>query len=303
VTPLAKILVVLTAVLLAACVVSPPIYWGVQALAEHGLFAWLAEFPFHRYFSRILQVTALVAVVPLLLWLRLRHLRELGLDKNPCAGADVAAGVVVALLPAAALGAVLIASEVYRLRKGIEIAPLVRILLTAGVVACVEEFLFRGVLLGLAARAFGAWRAAAGVSVVFAAVHFLRPSRTVDPEVAWHAGFAQVAGMVAGMPPWGLLGYGMATLFAAGMLLAWAALRTRSLWLPIGLHAGWILGQQGLNWLAKYRVKPPEEFLPWIGPSLVSGVVPTGLLPLAAFAVTAAATAAYLAFARRDVDR
>jgi len=95
----------------------------------------------------------------------------------------------------------------------------------------------------------------------------------------------------------------MATLFAAGMLLAWAAVRTRSLWLPIGLHAGWILGQQGLNWLAKYRVKPPEEFLPWIGPSLVSGVVPTGLLPLAAFAVTAAATAAYLAFARRDVDR
>jgi len=302
-TPLAKILVAGGAVLLTACLLAPPIYWGVQALAGHGVLTWLADFPFHRYFSRILQVTALVAVVPLLLWLRIWHPRELGLEKNPRAAADATTGILMAFVPAAVLGAVFVASEVYRLRKGIEIAPLVRILLAAGFVSCIEEFLFRGVLLGLALRAFGAWRAAAGVSLVFAAVHFLRPSRTVDPVVGWSSGFGQLAGMVAGLPPLGVLVFGMASLFAAGMLLAWAALRTRSLWLPIGLHAGWILGQQGLNWLAKYRVKPPDDLLPWVGPSLVSGVVPTGLLPLAALAVTAAAVGAYLKFSRRDPAR
>ena len=70
---------------------------------------------------------------------------------------------------------------------------------------------------------------------------------------------------------------------------------TRSLWLPVGLHAGWVLGQQLINLVGKYRVKPPDAFLPWVGPNVVSGMVPTGIAPAAALLVTGALVWWYLA--------
>jgi membrane protease YdiL (CAAX protease family) len=73
-----------------------------------------------------------------------------------------------------------------------------------------------------------------------------------------------------------------------GLLLAAVTLRTRSLWLAIGLHAGWILGQQGFLTVARFRVKPEDAMLPWVGPNLVSGAVPTGLIPVAVLVFSAA---------------
>jgi hypothetical protein len=84
------------------------------------------------------------------------------------------------------------------------------------------------------------------------------------------------------------------------MILAFATIRTRSLWLAIGLHAGWIFCQQTLQWLAKFRVKPPEALLPWIGPNVVSGAVPTGLVPLSVLLLTAAGVWFYLRDASAD---
>ena len=84
------------------------------------------------------------------------------------------------------------------------------------------------------------------------------------------------------------------------MILAFATIRTRSLWLAIGLHAGWIFCQQTLQWLAKFRVKPPEALLPWIGPNVVSGAVPTGLVPRSVLLLTAAGVWFYLRDASAD---
>ena len=56
----------------------------------------------------------------------------------------------------------------------------------------------------------------------------------------------------------------------------------------------WIFCQQGLQWLAKYRVQPPEALLPWIGPNVVSGAVPIGLLPLGVLLLTAGGVWFYL---------
>jgi membrane protease YdiL (CAAX protease family) len=71
-------------------------------------------------------------------------------------------------------------------------------------------------------------------------------------------------------------------------LLAAVTLRTRSLWLAMGLHAGWILGQQGFLTVARFRVKPEDAMLPWVGPNLVSGAVPTGVIPVAVLVFSAA---------------
>jgi membrane protease YdiL (CAAX protease family) len=97
--------------------------------------------------------------------------------------------------------------------------------------------------------------------------------------VGWLSGFQQVPLAFSSAPPWPLLGWGVLSLFIAGLLLAYATLRTRSLFIPIGLHAGWILGQQSLQLIAQFRPKPPDSFLPWVGPNVVSGAVPTGLIP------------------------
>jgi CAAX protease family protein len=274
---LGKILLYLLVVVLLGAILSPPIYWMLHPSVD---------FPFYRYLSRVTQVTAFVLLVPLLFWLGIRSIREFGLQPNPHAVRDVCAGVAFALLPAALLAGLYLAFDIYRAKQDLLPWLLFRIAMTAGFVALVEEFLFRGVLLGLAAKAFGRWPAAAGVSLAFASVHFLRPGKQADSLVEWWSGFAQIMGFVEAMPPPGLFLSGFVSLLVAGLILAFATLWTRSLWLAIGLHGGWIFCQQALQWLARYRVKPPDAFWPWIGPNVVSGAVPTGLIPLGVLVLT-----------------
>jgi uncharacterized protein len=282
---LGKILLYLMLVVLLGALLAPPLYW------------WLHEtldFPFYRYLTRTTQVTAFILLGPLLYWLGIRSTREFGLERNPHAARDMLAGLLLTLAPGALLGAAYLFLDVYRIKQ--ELLPLVllRITATAGTVALVEEFLFRGVLLGLAARSFGRWLAALGVSLAFAAVHFLRPSKQADSNVEWWTGLAQVLRVFEAAPPLPLWIAGFLSIFVAGMILAFAALRTRSLWFSIGLHAGWIFCQQALQWLAKYHVRPPESLLPWVGPNVVSGLVPTGLVPLGVLLLTGAGVWFYL---------
>ena len=111
-------------------------------------------------------------------------------------------------------------------------------------------------------------------------------------------GSVKIASTSVGMsPPWPLLGWGLFSLMLAGILLAVATLRTRSLFLSIGLHAGWIFGQQALQWMAKFRIKPPDALLPWVGQNVVSGAVPTGLIPAGILLLTMALTFFYLRYA------
>jgi hypothetical protein len=53
-------------------------------------------------------------------------------------------------------------------------------------------------------------------------------------------------------------------------------MRTRSLWLPYGLHSGWIFADGIFNILARRG----QIGAPWIGKSLLIGIVPlsVGLL-------------------------
>jgi membrane protease YdiL (CAAX protease family) len=289
---LGKILLYLIVIVFLGAVLAPPIYWLL-----HGTL----DYPFYRYLTRVTQVTAFVLLGPLLYWLGIRSPREFGLERNPHAARDVLAGLLLALAPGALLGAAYLFFDVYRMKE--ELLPLVllRIAATAGIVAVVEEFLFRGVLLGLAARSFGRWRAALGVSLIFAGVHFLRPSREAGSSVEWWTGLAQIPRVFDAAPPPSLWIAGLLSVFVAGMILAYAALRTRSLWVSIGLHAGWIFCQQALQWLAKYRVRPPESLLPWIGPNVVSGVIPTGVAPLSVLLLTGAGVWFYLRRCSREL--
>lgn len=291
---LAKIFLYLLVVVLAAAIFSPPAYW---LLNSH------LDFPFYRYFSRTAQIAAIVLLGPLLLWLRVRSFAEFGLVRNPRKFRDLASGFLLAFLPVLVLGAGYLWFGLYKVKPELLPGVLARIALTAGVVAVVEEFLFRGVLLGLSVRAFGRIPAAIGVSLIFAAVHFLKPAKLPDAAVAWWSGFAQIPRVAGNLPPAELLAGGFLSLVFVGLILSLAALRTRSLFLPIGLHAGWVFGQQGLQWLAKSRIRPEDALLPWIGPNVVSGAVPTGILPLGLLLLTGGAVWLYLRYATSSPDR
>ena len=285
-------------VVLLACLLSPPLYWVGTWLAEIGILPIVQGFPFHRYFSRSVQISAIVLLWPAFRGMGVRRLSDLGLEHNPQWQRDLASGFFLALAPVALMAVGYILSGVFLLKTQIDAFGFLRIGGTAAVVSMIEEFLFRGVLLGLAVSVMPSHAAAFLSAALFAVVHFLRTSRQpLEAPVGWLSGFEQLPLAFSSAPPWPLLGWGFLSLLIAGLLLAYATLHTRSLWIAIGLHAGWIFGQQSLQLTAQFRPKPPDALLPWVGPNVVSGAVPTGLIPAFVLLATCAFIWLYL---RRD---
>lgn len=298
---LAQLVLLLLLALLITALLAPPVFYGCEALAASGWAPFLVGMPFYRVFGRILQITVVLAFVPTILRLKVRRLADVGIYRNPCPMRDMLAGMGIVIAVMAIFAAFLIGWDVFRLRESMDWAKFGRVILTAVFVSGFEEIIFRGILFGLLLRVLQTLPSAVISSFIFAAVHFLKPAKSgpLADEVTWTSGFAQVLGVFGGGIDGRFIFGGMATLFVAGLLLAYAARKTRSLWLPFGIHAGWILAQQGLDIAARYRVRPPDAFWPWIGPAQISGMVPIGWLPLIALAVTSLGVWIYASFCRR----
>ncbi len=294
------VLWVLAALLLAAAG-APWLYSGGKSLAAAaetrvlpGFLEWLGaacgRADFDRYFSRALLASALL-FAPFLL----RRVRALGggkpvadLAKLPWKSAlfQVAAGCLIAGGMLWALGSVLEEVGAYVPKvKPITLGKLLgKIAVPAVVAPLLEEWVFRGLLLGLWLRFAKAPAACIGTSLFFAFVHFLKlpdGAVTADPALPL-AGFALLGQVLLHFTDPQFFVTDFATLFFIGMILAWARLRTGALWFSIGLHAGWIAAFKGFNLL--HAVVDDHPLRPWgVGESLRSG-----LLPLLTLALTAA---------------
>jgi len=299
-----KILVYLLAVVTAGGLVAPPVFWLGQALAEMGITDWLAKFPFHRVLSRCVQISGLVLLWPALRWIGLRRVADLGLQRNPSAVRDLVFGLLIAVSLVGLLAVGCFAMGVFAARPDPEWSKLGRIVLTAVAVGGIEEIVFRGVVLGLCLWSLRPAGAIAVSTLLFAALHFMKPARSVlaAGEVRWWSGWAELTNFTGAWPDAGVLLYGFASLVAAGLILGVAAVRTRSLWLPIGLHAGWVFAQQTTQVFLRPANGDAVSLLPWIGPNLVSGAVPTGLLPLAVLGLNAILVGLYLRHVFRPVS-
>lgn len=298
-----KILVYLLVALAAAALVAPPIFWAGQALSAAGVSDWLAGFPFHRVLSRCMQVSLIVLLWPALRWVGLRRVSELNLRRNPVAASDTVTGFLVALAFVVLLALVYLSLGWFAWRPDPDWLRLGRIALTAVAVSGVEEAVFRGVILGVCLWSLPRRGAIFVTSVFFVVVHFIKPAKSAlaPADVAWTSGFTQALNFIGALPDFWLLVSGAASLFVAGWILGSAAFSTRSLWLPIGLHAGWVFGQQTTGLLLAPAAGKAEELLPWVGPNLVSGAVPTGLLPLATLLLTGVLVHLYLRYVFRPV--
>ena len=297
-----KIFIYLAAVFFAGALVAPPVFWLGQALEAAGITDWLAKFPFHRVLSRCLQVSALILLFPALRWIGLRRPSDLYLRRSPMAMADLSVGLVSSVVLVAVLAVVCLVAGWLEWRPGVAWSGLGRIVVTAVFVSGIEEIVFRGVVLGLCLWSLPKTGAIACTSALFALVHFIKPPKTdIAPDaVHWWSGVAEAMRFADGIPAGWLLFFGVASLFVAGWILGSAAFATRSLWLPIGLHAGWVFAQQTSN-LFLQPAAASAVGLPWLGPNLVSGAVPTGLLPLGALLITGLLVKLYLRHVFRPV--
>jgi membrane protease YdiL (CAAX protease family) len=297
----ATVLWVLASMLLAA-VITPWLYQAGMGLAKAaavkdlpGILEWIGKSSerakYSRFYSRSLVLAALVLLPFLFRRIRLLWAQSLWMNEQgsriswKCGLAQTVVGCVVAGSLLWGLGMLLHHWGAYEISpKQPGVGKFVRAVVVPAIAASlIEEWLFRGVLLGLWLRFSKSYAACIGSSFFFAFIHFLEPPtgyRITDPASPL-GGFELLGKVILHFTDPRFFVTDFATLFLVGMILAWARLRTGALWFSIGLHVGWILSFKGFNLL--YRGVPANWLHPWgVGDSLRSG-----LLPMATLALTA----------------
>jgi len=257
-------------------ILAPILFWSAQSLAAHGIFSFLAKYDFETFFHRALLVTAVLLLWPLLRVSLVRCLADLGLAPNSRWGRDLCAGAVISVVPLLLCGVLLIALHVYAFRHSLAWARFGKILVASITVPFIEEAFFRGIVLGVLLRTGRKYIAIFAVSVIFAAVHFLKAPERTSEIVTWTSGFSSIAHAFDGIGDPMMLASALATLFVIGWILADARVLTHSLWLSIGLHAGWIFGSGTFSRLARQQTLA----FPWIERNMLVGIIPLGVAAL-----------------------
>jgi membrane protease YdiL (CAAX protease family) len=263
-----KIIGYLLGTVLLGALLAPPLYWLGQASSQISPLYFLKDTDFQRYFARSILISAFLLLPLAVRWIGLEHFRDLGLSRNPLWWRDVIAGFLLALAVTAALGFVAIQFGIYTWKTRLPWNLAAGVFLQALTVALIEEFLFRGAILGLVRQTISTVPAVVLVSALFSILHFLRPMDGQISVVHWYSGFELIGKLFWRFSDPLLVGGGFTTIFVLGLLLADSAVRTRSLWLPVGLHAGTVFGKMSFNKLAKQLTEAP----PWFGPELTVGL-------------------------------
>lgn len=290
----AAVLWVLGSLMLAA-VISPWVYRGGKDLAAMAavqdmpaLGEWLGAACGRAQFGRFFDRSMIFSTV-LLLPLVFRRIKLLRTESGSVpvklwervswtsAATQVVIGCLIAGVMLWGLGAILAAGGAFE-PSATPPSPgrwLSRILIPAAAVSLLEEWLFRGLLLGLWLRCARPAAACFGSSLLFAFLHFLKlpeGARIADPSDAL-AGFELLGKILQHCTDPRFFITDFAMLLAGGLILAWARVRTGGLWFSIGLHAGWIMAFKGYNML--YQSVPDYPLHPWgVGDNLRSGAFP-----------------------------
>jgi membrane protease YdiL (CAAX protease family) len=264
-----KVILYFVATVLLGAAIAPLLFWTGRYWSSriHAL-QFLAETDFQRFFDRSIVIAAFALLGPALYWIRPDRLRHLGLRPNPRRWRHLAGGGLVATSFLFLVGLGLVLSGAVELKQAIPWSSLTRVFFSAIVVALIEEALFRGALLGLVRQSLASIPAVIVVSLIFAVVHFLKPPADQASGVTWHSGFDLLPKLFRQFSEPSLVLGGAVSLFVLGLLLAAVTVRTSSLWLGIGLHAGFVFGKMSFNKLTLRRV----DLSPWFGQDLTAGI-------------------------------
>jgi membrane protease YdiL (CAAX protease family) len=251
--PLRALALYIAVVFIGGALLAPWLYWLVQTFAH--TFPRIANSPFHRFVNRSLLGLALIGIWPLLKSLGVDSPREGGLVGPAGNWKRLAGGFLFGFVSLAIVAGFALAAGTRRVNPMISPAVLgekvVGIALTAGVVAVLEEILFRGAVFGALRKVFHWAFALVLSSMIYAIVHFMEPAKLIG-TVTWLSGLELLPRMLGGFTNLHAIFPGFLNLTFAGILLGWAYQRTGDLYFSIGLHAGWIF------WLKSYGALTAE---------------------------------------------
>ena len=236
------------------------------------------QYSFAKIFDRVFMITGVVMFFICRRFLKLGSLNELGLLPRTHAVLDIGVGAALALGSMLVLAWLMslagVFSPFFRLSAAETLERCGKALLAAVSVAFIEEIFFRGIIFrGLRPdmRPVFAYLLAA---LFFSAIHFVQPADEVflsgiEPGAGFrHAleSFYPFLNPETFLP--GLFG-----LFLIGLVLCYAFERTGTLYMSMGLHAGWIFGLKSFGAFGHYT----RESLGWMfgssDPKVVSGVI------------------------------
>ncbi|OGW90201.1 MAG: hypothetical protein A3A73_04765 [Omnitrophica bacterium RIFCSPLOWO2_01_FULL_50_24] len=228
---------------------------------------FLPMFKFERIFNRLIMIFTVAAAV---LFVRSRRwsLAECGFDFS-CAWRRLlafgfATGAVMVLAisvieviwgPRYIRHPMLVSDIVQRFLKG---------MISGTVVGIVEEFFFRGFIFVQLEKKMKTWIAVCAASIFYSLVHFLDNGQIFIPQTP---GARDALRLLVGYvePIFFQTAHILPEavgLFLFGILLTVAFLKTRSLFLPIGIHAGTVFM---IKWEASFVRKGYDVSVPWFG--------------------------------------
>lgn len=272
-----RLLVFLGLMLLLTSLISP---WAAM------LWQWFIEsrpdwqehrLPFSSFFNRTFIAVGILLFFFCPSLLRIRSLGQLGLSSFRRQYPDVIRGFVLSLASVVALVFLMSFAGVYtfffRLSLPASLERIATALLSAVAAGFLEELFFRGILLKGLLQDSRPASALIGVSLFYSAIHFVKPEEKVfligiDP---W-AGFVHLGGIFQPFLDPAALLPGLIGLFLIGFALGYALIRTGSLYLSIGLHAGWIFGLKTIRVYGDFRRPNLGWFFGSSEPKIVSGV-------------------------------
>ena len=293
--PLISLLLIFFAAPLLALVVSPWVYMAIQSRAPevlhwvqeceaaktHLFWADLADSvfdsPYRRVNDRCVLIAVLIFLVPAYRMSGLKGRADFGIPKRPDWLKLFGFGLMVAAASMLFVYLIGLVAGVYgpaELDSGV-VGDLLQIIIGMLLIGVIEEILFRGYILNALRKSLGPVAAVLLSSALFAVVHFIKPA---EPEtVNWTSGFLLVGNLFAKADD--TFWPEVCTLFCMGTVLATLSYWTRSVYLAIGLHAGWVWimmlfrlfteNQGKLVWLYG-----PGEWISkgWVGPIMALAV-------------------------------
>lgn len=274
-------LVYATGIILIAAIVSPWVYWTVQASAKTVFPAILEKLEFHRVYNRVILVVAVAGIWPMWRCLAVVSIRQVGWVRHPAWWRHLATGFVVGIgsFSSVVIWALATGDDVITVNwsSAAMLMAVGKYMVVGCVVAVIEETYFRGGIQRTLQLAGGnVVLALILTSALYSGVHFMKMDWS--KPVTWRSGFEYTAAVVS-RPFQGQtvdvpeqterprlrarnkqpkndarqnhVAIGFFTLFLAGCVMGVAFLRTGMLYLPVGLHAGWVLTNELCRWSTK----------------------------------------------------
>jgi len=254
--PLRALVIYIAVVFIGGALLAPWLYRLVQLFARS--FPHAANAPFHRFLDRSFLIFALAGLWPVLRSLGVNSWRDIGLVPPHGHWKKLFGGLLLGFLTLAVVAgsAVGFGDRVFdpTLNAHKIVAAIFGGVVTAALVAALEEILFRGGIFGGLRRVLY-WPFALLISsMIYALVHFLQSAEAAG-TVGWDSGLILLPRMLGGFADVHAILPGFFSLTLAGVLLGLAYQRTGNLYFSFGLHAGWIF------WLKIYghlTVQAPE---------------------------------------------